>query len=861
MKDRFALWIAVSCGIHALACVPFLGLFAPGPGHGPAAAGYRAELKTAEEQKREYFDSLVSPYLGDTLADSLWRADSSYLKDFLARAGNYRLDDLYDSAAAGGRWSNGDLLLALLHLFGEVRPPDSLLARSELVRAAALRNIMRAMESAADRAGLDAKRIDWEKYMDRLIERLNGPDFSGRSGREAADAARGRLQEVLRSARMRAMWRKALMFSLRETARERLRAAVEQAVRRCLANACGAGPCIKKGSGGSGEGGGEGDGAGKKDGHAKGTFIGGKGEGKMALEAPGFGPGGSFAGIGNIQGPELEKCLGWTLNSGNGAALRMMASLFPRDELVEYLAAVARRAAAEAGAGTGREWAGEDSSGNGTHGQADYESVLSAFFSDSGAGTGRYTGKAQRAIDDFFQSIGQSLGEEIARMMRAGPSGASLALNPRYYHHYAEQYWNLLLYSASTPNLLMPNIDKYADAARKMRSRGLPDAQRLGFGPDTTPVLLSEHFPVPERLFLPGGIALPEAKSPPAALVSAGTFTLAWGGAPRRVKEVVIDGVLEEWDAARPYRLCGTAQGSDRIPGRPGPPEYLFTMWDNQGLYFAYEIRDARDNPHAAEIFWAADALEIFIDPQNFKDSVRIENRSYQFWVWPRCRRKEGCAGQSVFSSPYAFKPRILREGLVRFASRRKGDHYTCEVFLPAALCGPWLPLPGKTIGFNFSINDGEDVYIRWVTNMGENVSIRPNLWGDLLLMGTDARILCAPEKSISAGQNLKITVVDPDMNFHPRTREKVWVTVKSRLTGDALPVCLGETGENSPVFSDSVGTVFGSGPVEEGRLSVRPADTLEVFYLDQYGSGGKKRTPLTARVLTGRAVFAFERR
>jgi hypothetical protein len=61
MKDRFALWIAVSCGIHALACVPFLGLFAPGPGHGPAAAGYRAELKTAEEQKREYFDSLVSP--------------------------------------------------------------------------------------------------------------------------------------------------------------------------------------------------------------------------------------------------------------------------------------------------------------------------------------------------------------------------------------------------------------------------------------------------------------------------------------------------------------------------------------------------------------------------------------------------------------------------------------------------------------------------------------------------------------------------------------------------------------------------------------------------------------------------------
>ncbi len=403
----------------------------------------------------------------------------------------------------------------------------------------------------------------------------------------------------------------------------------------------------------------------------------------------------------------------------------------------------------------------------------------------------------------------------------------------------------------------MPNIGKYAEAAKNIRDRYLSSETKLALGKGGVLQAQKKTFSIPRQVYLPTKITKKDSMPSHTPLIKRNTFMHAWGGAVRAVQPIKLDGRLNEWQQCRPYVLCGSGQGLRELP-----PKLrnccLSVQWDNRGLYFAYKIQDTRDNPQNVAHFWDTDALEIFLDPHNHKDPHRNKGRSFQFWAWPRARGKPGSTGQSVFSSPNNFNPKALKEGFIRFASVRNGSQYTAEVFIPAFLLGKWYPLPGKIIGFNFSINNGEGIFIRWVTNSGRNVSISPDLWGDLLLMGSDAYIKISPDDFILPGQNVKITVTDHDMNLKPQIKDKIWVTVKSRLTDDKLPLALLETGNNTGIYSAELGTVFALKAKEKERISVRPGDLLEIYYLDQHGSGGKKDVAKVKEINVGRGVFSF---
>jgi hypothetical protein len=410
-----------------------------------------------------------------------------------------------------------------------------------------------------------------------------------------------------------------------------------------------------------------------------------------------------------------------------------------------------------------------------------------------------------------------------------------------------------------SPNLLAPNIDKYTEAALKARSRALPQSPELLVGGETILQPRQLDYFTPRFVYIERGAA-PQAPTAFAPLISAGFATTAWGGAMRRSRPIVIDGDLAEWDACLPYALWGQPQGARSLPEPMKGQNYLLTQWDNSGFYFAFRIYDQRDNPLKFPEFWAADALELFFDPQNTKDSVRVEGRSSQFWIWPRSSSARGNTGQSIFTSPHHFQPRILKDGLVRYASKRSGDSYSVEAFIPAASVPTLSPLPGKIIGFNYSIDNGELLYIRWVTNRGELESERPNLWGDLLLMGSDATVTLAPADAALVGQNIDITINDPDMDLDATRPDHVWATIRSALTGDAFPLSLLETGASTGLFHAQAGTVFAVKPKAADRLSVRPGDIVTVSYVDQQASGGRKNVTIQRQVRIGRAVYSFAR-
>lgn len=469
--------------------------------------------------------------------------------------------------------------------------------------------------------------------------------------------------------------------------------------------------------------------------------------------------------------------------------------------------------------------------------------------------------KQQRSsmqANQFFETFKHGFGTEISDMLdMKGALDEEGRLAKDRITELVEKYVNLLENLAENANLLMPDLEKYARAALDMRNRRLKTHGLYELGRGFVAHSDSEQFVTPEMVTFRNFISGQTHTSNYTGLCQPSFFSHAWGGAPHTEQPVVIDGNLGEWKHAMKYKLSGKRQGGLSLPPELQSCNFLLAQWDNRGFYFAYEINDSHDNPCNPKTFWDTDALELFFDPLNYKDSLRTQGRSFQFWVWPRILRNWGYSGESVFMSPEHYNPRMLQDG-IQVASKRNGNRYTCEVQVSPRLMKFNTLLPGKILGFNYSINNGENIYLRWVTNKGLNISGHPNLWGDLLLLGSSAHLAVSPDTMILPGQALRIRINDQDMNLSYTKQDKVFLKVRSARTGDFLPCTAMETGPNTGLFSTIVTTIFGIVAVDREKLSVLPGDLLEIYYLDQHASGGRVNIPLKCFVHVGRGVFAF---
>lgn len=844
MNDRFSLFVCVSALIHLAVLLAFVRV-----------SREREEELVRDEldgtarvvahldslRGRELFEALGSPFMEEAVAESLWRADSVQLLAMLAQQ-RLAFDGRPGAASLLAGAGTNEEAAALCRMLGSgsIGPGyDSLFMHSEMLR----RSLMKLVAGMSD-VGPGLRMPDdgeWERILRHLAARVEA--LHGTGGEGSGTAARARLMKrLLDNERLMKLWREAAKFSLREVALERLREAVRRAALKCMQT------CGTPGSRTKGMRPGEGGDRSRGEGRGSGTVLRGTGRGRRSegdvVDAESHGRGGLFTGIGQTPGPGFEECLIRELRRGEGGGLGLMASLFETGELARVLAAdiretlAARMGRAEGGAG----WLAE----------LDLEGALSRALAPN-----EQTLADQRRAADFFATIARGLGDEVTSWLIDRPSERRLRADPDYYHDMARSYWDLIMRMGRSPNLVMPNLRAYAEAARAIRNRRLPEAATISIGSGITASAGPADYFVPRRIYAPSLTAPSDTPRPVRPLVEPPAFTHAWGGAVRVEKAVAVDGRLDEWDDALPYALWGGVQGRDGVPAYLEGHNRLLCKWDNRGLYFAYRIADARDNPVNQRLFWATDALELFIDPHNHKDERRVRGRSFQFWVWTRTHRRAR-AGRSVFHGPATWEPKLLKEQLVEVASVREGDGYACEVFMPATLLGEWFPFPGRTMGFNYSINNGENIYLRWVTNKGQNVSHHPNLWGDLLLMGSDATVRLYPDDIIVPGQNLRITITDPDMDLYARAHDKIWATVSCSTTTDHFPLALVETGRSTGVFTAEVGTIFAFRPKVKRRLSVRPGAAVRVYYLDQQRGGGEKQVPLEREIAVGRGVFTL---
>jgi hypothetical protein len=722
---------------------------------------------------------------------------------------------------------------AFTNAFPSSSESDTALAALELFRQALVASAMNAL--SRDNHGGEAKDIDWNALASALSAMLQDQVKHGGLDPSLQKTAQRALAAMLAEKQLRQLWDQALLFSLRNEALQRLKEAIRKAISESLSQEA---ACMRRGN------------ANRPGMNGESEICGKNGNGGLAdIGQDGIrGENGSLMGFGKGSRERFANRLERMLAVMASGGLGNLTTLFPPDDLVRILSHYSRETTLRS-MGNGpqaRQWSNE----------TDFEKILrKSLF--SAPRSGRNLAMAQ--ANQFLETIQKALAGSLADRFASWPTIYDLKHNPGYFHDLAKNYWNLVFQFMRSPNLLVPNIGKYTEAALKIRNRALPQSSELLVGGEKILQPRQLDFFKPRFVYIDRGPA-PQAQPAPAALVSAGFATNAWGGAIRRTRPVVLDGDLAEWGFCMPYALWGRPQGARPLAEPMKGQNFLLAQWDNTGMYFAFQIHDERDNPPVFPEFWASDALELFFDPQNAKDSVRIEGRSCQFWVWPRSSGGRGNTGQSIFSNPHRFEPKILKDGLIRYASRRSADSYGVEAFVPASIVPAWSPLPGKIIGFNYSIDNGEMVYIRWVTNIGKLESERPNLWGDLLLMGSDATVTLAPADAALPGQNIDISIDDADMDLDATMPDRVWATVRSALTGDAFPLSLQETGASTGVFHSQAGTVFAVKPRAADRLSVRPADIVTVSYVDQHASGGRVNVMIEREVRIGRGVYSFAR-
>ncbi len=755
----------------------------------------------------ELFESMLAPYMDSTVIESLWQTDSLSIKKWSPYTESKPPE--FDPAWYDNIYERSRELRDLLEKYRQRPDMDSLLAQSEFLRESVMKQILKHLnDSLLQRLKGE---MDWKKIISNLAELLKKEYGSGTQER---GVNRRLFSRMVNDPELMKLWKEAMHFSLQDEAMTRMRETIRAAMQQCMAEC---------GLSGSGKG------------------------GSKKLGLPSSGKGGAFLGIGEMSAADFEQCFMETLQKLGGPGMSLLGSIFLKKELAEDLGKEALAMAFSMLGGSEIPFSMLK--------EVDFARAI-----EQALGEGSRGQTNMKLVEEFMETMRMGLGEDIADWFAEGPLQGDLEQNPYYYNQWAREYLDLVSKIAATPNLLMPNLSKYAKAAKNIRERYLSGKTELGIGKGITGMPEKKEYYSPEQVYLPKNIKKSDTLPVYSPLVKADAHTNAWGGAVRRTQPVVLDGRLNEWQQCKPYALCGSGQGLKELPPELRDCNCLYAQWDNQGFYVAYRIHDTRDNRHRIETFWETDALEIFLDPLNHKDPHRAKGRSFQFWAWPRAPGIHGSTGQSVFSSPQAYLPKVFKKGLIQFASIRNGNQYTCEVFIPALLLERWYPLPGKVVGFNYSINNGEGVLIRWVTNMGRNISLSPDLWGDLLLMGSDAIVKLSPDDFILPGQNVTVTITDHDMNLKSNARDKVWIKVASRLTGDKLPVTCVETGNNSGIFKVEVGTVFALKPKEKDRVSVRPGDILTVYYLDQHGSGGKKNVPLVREINVGRGVFSFKK-
>ena len=188
------------------------------------------------------------------------------------------------------------------------------------------------------------------------------------------------------------------------------------------------------------------------------------------------------------------------------------------------------------------------------------------------------------------------------------------------------------------------------------------------------------------------------------------------------------------------------------------------------------------------------------------------------------------------------------RDRTISFSAAKQVEGgYTVEGFLSIEALKRRLA-PGIYLGFDISISPDFDFLrqMQWATSKFFGSWHRPNTWGDLLLVGTTARLLFLRTNgevatAAAAGETLIVQVDDPDMNLDTGSRETVAVKVALADDSGAQVLLLKETGVDTGVFQGPCALIGPGMEVSAGAVAVRGGQAVQLTYIDAVTGAGQR--------------------
>ncbi len=351
-----------------------------------------------------------------------------------------------------------------------------------------------------------------------------------------------------------------------------------------------------------------------------------------------------------------------------------------------------------------------------------------------------------------------------------------------------------------------------------------------------------------------------------------------------------LDGELSDWGRIRPLVL-----GRGRHSLKKGEaPIMVYAAWSYQGFFFAYQVRDEEEFiwpafGHGGLSPWMGDYLRLFFDTLDARNTNRGEPHTQEFAIFPRgTELEENTPGieraiasqrdattkeyRGVKSSNKMFveqPPRSMGPdgtGPYRVTSVTRGPKgrysgYTVEAFIPRTLFKVPVFAPGWYVGFDCRVATGRQSR-SWTKFVGQAWSPagkpdNPDTWGDLLLLGTDPRILLQDADDagtvstcIVPGHSYLLTVIDPDRNVSVTARDHVLLSAEvPGGENDVEIFLLEETGKNRGVFRGYIDTQAGLGRTVQGVVEAMPGQEVRFGYVDFADSHGRRNRIFEVRL------------
>ncbi|MDA0840665.1 MAG: hypothetical protein O2857_23085, partial [Planctomycetota bacterium] len=352
---------------------------------------------------------------------------------------------------------------------------------------------------------------------------------------------------------------------------------------------------------------------------------------------------------------------------------------------------------------------------------------------------------------------------------------------------------------------------------------------------------------------------------------------LAFGAAEYQQNPLTVDGDLGDWGELRhPMPMQWSFNDERLTDGLP-----IFMRWSRNGFYFCYRVpnRTKVDLPKGR--VYEGDLFEVWLDVDNLrKASMQSHPFSQQFTLMPfgfngnpeASFSEIGRGFRGILMHAYRLEasPEI-NTALGKCRGRIHDGGYTVEGFISIkALANPKVKA-GMYVAMNFSINRGFDYARSQQWSLSKNTKTggynRPDTWGDVLLLGTDANSRFVDAKGASSftravvpGEPIGIEVTDADMNTNGETREHVLASVRLKGSASSMYVILRETGSDTGIFRGSFQTQPHYLPNKSNTLNVRGGQKIQLFYKDARSAYGEPDRRVEAEMEIGLPVFQISK-